>query len=144
MGAYSTTSERQAGENIANAGAAGSSEKAEGTAAEELGTANSPDANVDAENSGHDEESGAESVATILERHPDANQSVSPLWLVSRIAAWLCFLVGVIGAVVGIAGLRVEITVAGLILACTAGLILLQLRARTRATTATVATTENE
>ncbi|NKY85983.1 hypothetical protein [Nocardia veterana] len=49
--------------------------------------------------------------------------------ITSRIAAWLIFLGGLVGAVLGIAGLRVEITVAGLILACTAGLVLLKLRA---------------
>ncbi len=49
--------------------------------------------------------------------------------ITARIAAWLIFLGGLVGAVLGIAGLRVEITVAGLILACTAGLILLRLRA---------------
>lgn len=47
----------------------------------------------------------------------------------ARAAAWLIFLGGLVGAVLGIAGLRVEITVAGLILACTAGLVLLKLRA---------------
>ncbi|WP_067652684.1 hypothetical protein [Nocardia harenae] len=41
---------------------------------------------------------------------------------------WLFFVGGLVGAVLGIAGLHVEITVAGLILACTAGLILLKLR----------------
>ncbi|WP_330185284.1 hypothetical protein OHB26_17860 [Nocardia sp. NBC_01503] len=49
--------------------------------------------------------------------------------ILARIVAWLIFLGGVVGAILGIAGLRVEITVAGLILACTAGLILLKLRA---------------
>ncbi|GAB3209081.1 hypothetical protein ACFXPR_29795 [Nocardia tengchongensis] len=49
--------------------------------------------------------------------------------LPARIAAWLFFLGGLTGAILGIAGLRVEITVAGLILACTAGLILLKIRA---------------
>ncbi|MFF0452678.1 hypothetical protein [Nocardia africana] len=49
--------------------------------------------------------------------------------ITARIAAWLIFLGGLVGAVLGIAGLRVEITVAGLILACTAGLVLLKLRA---------------
>ncbi|MEV6134626.1 hypothetical protein AB0L63_00855 [Nocardia sp. NPDC051990] len=47
----------------------------------------------------------------------------------SRITAWLIFIGGIVGAVLGIAGLHVEITVAGLILACTAGLVLLKLRA---------------
>ncbi|MBF6327218.1 hypothetical protein [Nocardia transvalensis] len=49
--------------------------------------------------------------------------------IVSRVAAWMIFLGGLTGAVLGIAGLRVEVTVAGLILACTAGLVLLKLRA---------------
>ncbi|MEV6767042.1 hypothetical protein AB0N05_00255 [Nocardia sp. NPDC051030] len=49
--------------------------------------------------------------------------------ILARYAAWLIFLGGVTGAVLGIAGLRVETTVAGLILACTAGLVLLKLRA---------------
>lgn len=48
---------------------------------------------------------------------------------VSRVFGWLFFVGGLVGAVLGIAGLHVEITVAGLILACTAGLILLKLRA---------------
>ncbi|MFR9751134.1 hypothetical protein ACL02S_08865 [Nocardia sp. 004] len=49
--------------------------------------------------------------------------------LVSRIVGWPVFLGGLTGAVLGIAGLHVEITVAGLILACTAGLVLLKFRA---------------
>ncbi|MET7771271.1 hypothetical protein [Nocardia sp. NPDC005366] len=49
-----------------------------------------------------------------------------------RVSAWLFFVGGIIGAVLGIAGLHVEITVVGLILACTAGLVLLKLRADTR------------
>ncbi|WP_051499448.1 hypothetical protein [Nocardia sp. BMG51109] len=49
--------------------------------------------------------------------------------VVARVVAWLIFVGGVAGAVLGIAGLRVEIAVAGLILACTAGLVLLKLRA---------------
>ncbi|WP_169333757.1 hypothetical protein [Nocardia higoensis] len=44
-------------------------------------------------------------------------------------AAWLFFAGGLIAAVLGIAGLHVEITVVGLILACTAGLVLLKIRA---------------
>lgn len=44
-------------------------------------------------------------------------------------AAWLFFAGGLVGAVLGIAGLHVEVTVAGLILACTAGLVLLKIRA---------------
>ena len=51
----------------------------------------------------------------------------------ARAVAWLIFLGGLTGAVLGIAGLRVEITVAGLILACTAGLVLLKLRADAQA-----------
>ncbi|WP_157573764.1 hypothetical protein [Nocardia jejuensis] len=47
----------------------------------------------------------------------------------TRSVAWLIFLGGVVGATLGIAELHVEITVAGLILACTAGLVLLKLRA---------------
>lgn len=53
--------------------------------------------------------------------------------ILARIVAWLIFLGGLTGAVLGIAGLRVEITVAGLILACTAGLVLLKLRADAQA-----------
>ena len=49
--------------------------------------------------------------------------------VLGRVDGWLIFLGGLTGAVLGIAGLRVEITVAGLILACTAGLVLLKLRA---------------
>lgn len=49
--------------------------------------------------------------------------------ILSRWVAWFIFLGGLTGAVLGIAGLRTEITVAGLILACTAGLVLLKLRA---------------
>ncbi|MBF6124136.1 hypothetical protein IU504_01275 [Nocardia brasiliensis] len=49
--------------------------------------------------------------------------------MVSRAVAWFIFVGGLVGAVLGIAGLHVEITVAGLILACTAGLVLLKLRA---------------
>ncbi|QLY27537.1 hypothetical protein [Nocardia huaxiensis] len=49
--------------------------------------------------------------------------------ILARTVAWLIFLGGITGAVLGIAGLHVEITVAGLILACTAGLVLLKLRA---------------
>lgn len=46
----------------------------------------------------------------------------------SRAFGWVFFVGGLVGAVLGIAGLHVEITVAGLILACTAGLVLLKLR----------------
>ncbi|MGW5450913.1 hypothetical protein [Nocardia sp. NPDC003979] len=49
--------------------------------------------------------------------------------VVARVLGWLFFVGGLVGAGLGIAGLHVEITVAGLILACTAGLILLKLRA---------------
>ncbi|MFD0363861.1 hypothetical protein ACFQZZ_20620 [Nocardia sp. GCM10030253] len=49
--------------------------------------------------------------------------------ILSRTLAWLIFVGGIVGAILGIAGLHVEITVAGLILACTAGLVLLKLRA---------------
>ncbi|MET8777445.1 hypothetical protein AB0H49_13220 [Nocardia sp. NPDC050713] len=49
--------------------------------------------------------------------------------IVARALGWLFFLGGIVGAVLGIAGLHVEITVAGLILACTAGLVLLKIRA---------------
>ncbi|WP_195025338.1 hypothetical protein [Nocardia farcinica] len=49
--------------------------------------------------------------------------------IVSKTLAWLFFLGGLAGAVLGIASLHVEITVAGLILACTAGLVLLKIRA---------------
>ncbi|MCU1643630.1 MAG: hypothetical protein JWN03_3905 [Nocardia sp.] len=58
-----------------------------------------------------------------------ATQSLRSSAILARTVAWLIFLGGVTGAVLGIAGLRVEIAVAGLILACTAGLILLKLRA---------------
>lgn len=50
------------------------------------------------------------------------------LAVVARLMGWLFFVGGLVGAGLGIAGLHVEITVAGLILACTAGLILLKLR----------------
>jgi hypothetical protein len=49
--------------------------------------------------------------------------------ITSRVAAWVIFLGGLTGAGLGIAELRVEVTVAGLILACTTGLVLLRLRA---------------
>ncbi|WP_115061458.1 hypothetical protein [Nocardia otitidiscaviarum] len=49
--------------------------------------------------------------------------------ILARALAWFIFLGGLVGAGFGIAGLHVEITVAGLILACTAGLVLLRLRA---------------
>ncbi|WP_280361989.1 hypothetical protein [Nocardia wallacei] len=49
--------------------------------------------------------------------------------VVARVVAWLIFIGGLTGTVLGIAGLRVEVAVAGLILACTAGLVLLKMRA---------------
>jgi len=49
--------------------------------------------------------------------------------VVSRLMAWLIFAGGLSGAVLGIIDLRVLVTVAGLMLACTAGLVLLKLRA---------------
>lgn len=57
----------------------------------------------------------------------DARSRAVPAVL-SRVLAWLFFIGGLVGAILGIAGLHVEITVAGLILACTTGLILLKLR----------------
>ncbi|RBO92573.1 hypothetical protein [Nocardia puris] len=59
---------------------------------------------------------------------PSARTMSTPTLLI-RSFAWLFFAGGLVGAVLGIAGLHVEITVAGLILACTAGLVLLKLRA---------------
>ncbi|WP_327109893.1 hypothetical protein OHB12_18770 [Nocardia sp. NBC_01730] len=62
-------------------------------------------------------------------QHLESNQPARALsTTVSRTLAWLIFVGGIVGAVLGIAGLHVEITVAGLILACTAGLVLLKLR----------------
>jgi len=55
-------------------------------------------------------------------------------------AAWLVFAAGLVGAVLGIAGLHVEITVVGLIMACTAGLVLLKIRADADAADAEAAT----
>jgi hypothetical protein len=49
--------------------------------------------------------------------------------IVSRLVAWVIFAGGLVGAVMGIVELRVLVTVAGLILACTAGLVLLKIRA---------------
>ncbi|MEV0079425.1 hypothetical protein AB0H58_23735 [Nocardia neocaledoniensis] len=57
--------------------------------------------------------------------NPPGNRAVAVL---ARVMGWLFFVGGLVGAGLGIAGLHVEITVAGLILACTAGLILLKLR----------------
>ncbi|MFE3541885.1 hypothetical protein ACFXK0_02800 [Nocardia sp. NPDC059177] len=56
---------------------------------------------------------------------PPGNRSLA---VVARVMGWLFFVGGLVGAGLGLAGLHVEITVAGLILACTAGLILLKLR----------------
>ncbi|MQY19956.1 hypothetical protein [Nocardia macrotermitis] len=59
-----------------------------------------------------------------------AAESVRPVWaIVSRLVAWVIFAGGMVGAVMGIVDLRVLVTVAGLILASTAGLVLLKLRA---------------
>ncbi|MFE7720646.1 hypothetical protein ACFU44_16570 [Nocardia rhizosphaerihabitans] len=57
--------------------------------------------------------------------NPPGNRAVA---VAARVMGWLFFVGGLVGAGLGIAGLHVEITVAGLILACTAGLILLKLR----------------
>ncbi|MEU3012568.1 hypothetical protein [Nocardia asteroides] len=57
--------------------------------------------------------------------NPPGNRAFA---VVARVMGWLFFVGGLVGAGLGIAGLHVEITVAGLILACTAGLILLKLR----------------
>ncbi|WP_280266214.1 hypothetical protein [Nocardia wallacei] len=66
----------------------------------------------------------------VSQNDSDATESGRTAWAIAaRVAAWLIFLGGVAGAVLGIADLRVLITVAGLILACTAGLVLLKLRA---------------
>ncbi|GAB2725755.1 hypothetical protein [Nocardia thraciensis] len=66
----------------------------------------------------------------VSQNDSDAAGSGRTVWAIAaRVAAWLIFLGGVVGAVLGIADLRVLITVAGLILACTAGLVLLKLRA---------------
>ena len=72
----------------------------------------------------------ADSAATAISRQSVSNPPVRTVsTILSRILAWLIFVGGLVGAVLGIAGLHVEITVAGLILACTAGLVLLKLRA---------------
>ena len=60
-----------------------------------------------------------------LSSTPPGNRTFA---VAARIMGWLFFVGGLVGAGLGIAGLHVEITVAGLILACTAGLILLKLR----------------
>ncbi|WP_433732136.1 hypothetical protein ACQP0C_08260 [Nocardia sp. CA-129566] len=72
-----------------------------------------------------DESAATENSQQVVSNPPERTLSA----LLSRIAAWLIFIGGIVGAVLGIAGLHVEITVAGLILACTAGLVLLKLRA---------------
>lgn len=71
-----------------------------------------------------------ESAATETSQQVVSNPPVRSMTrMVSRITAWLIFFGGIVGAVLGIAGLHVEITVAGLILAFTTGLVLLKLRA---------------
>lgn len=71
----------------------------------------------------------AKDAVSATSQHLVSNKSARSLsTVISRIFAWLFFVGGIAGAVLGIAGLHVEITVAGLILACTAGLILLKLR----------------
>ncbi|MFC8047145.1 hypothetical protein [Nocardia sp. NPDC057353] len=60
--------------------------------------------------------------------HATAPRERTMATTLARGFGWLFFVGGLVGAVLGIAGLHVEITVAGLILACTAGLILLKLR----------------
>ncbi|WP_084654973.1 hypothetical protein [Nocardia altamirensis] len=73
----------------------------------------------------------AKNAVSATSQHLVSNRSARTLsTIISRTLAWLIFLGGIVGAVLGIAGLHVEITVAGLILACTAGLILLKLRRR--------------
>jgi hypothetical protein len=62
-----------------------------------------------------------------------ATESARSAWaVVSRLMGWFIFLGGLTGAVLGIVEIRVLVTVAGLILACTAGLVLLKLRADTQ------------
>lgn len=57
-------------------------------------------------------------------------ESARSAWtIVARLMAWLIFAGGLSGAVMGIVDLRVLVTVAGLMLACTTGLVLLKLRA---------------
>lgn len=108
MGAYSTTPLEASTETTESAESAGSTETAESAATVE---------------SVHPEPETAESVTTV------ANPPVRRLsTMLSRIVAWLIFLGGLVGAGLGLAELKVEITVAGLILACTAGLVLLKLR----------------
>jgi hypothetical protein len=57
-------------------------------------------------------------------------ESARSAWaIIARLMAWLIFAGGLAGAVMGIVDLRVLVTVAGLMLACTTGLVLLKLRA---------------
>jgi hypothetical protein len=78
----------------------------------------------------HAPSAAAEPAVSATSQHMVSNPPVRTLsTILSRISAWLIFVGGIGGAVLGIAGLHVEITVAGLILACTAGLVLLKLRA---------------
>ncbi|QBS41074.1 hypothetical protein [Nocardia sp. CS682] len=71
----------------------------------------------------------AKDAVSASSQHLVSNGSARSLsTILSRTLAWLIFIGGIVGAVLGIAGLHVEITVAGLILACTAGLVLLKLR----------------
>ncbi|MBL1076200.1 hypothetical protein JK358_17515 [Nocardia sp. 2] len=67
--------------------------------------------------------------ATAPSGEPAATAPARLSAILARTVAWLIFLGGITGAVLGIAGLHVEITVAGLILAFTSGLVLLKLRA---------------
>ncbi len=67
---------------------------------------------------------------TVEQHGTSGTGSDRPVWtVVARVVAWLILVGGLAGAVFGVAGLEVELTVAGLILACTAALILLKLRA---------------
>lgn len=70
-----------------------------------------------------------EPVTATPESAPTTKAERGSLAVVGRVLGWLFFVGGLVGAGLGIAGLHVEVTVAGLILACTAGLILLKLRA---------------
>ncbi|WP_405178027.1 hypothetical protein OG225_28000 [Nocardia sp. NBC_01377] len=77
----------------------------------------------------HDESTRSES-AHSGSAHGESTQPVRAVpRVLFRILGWVFFVAGLVGAVFGIAGLHVEITVAGLILACTSGLVLLKLRA---------------
>lgn len=82
----------------------------------------------------------ADSAAPATSQHTVSNRPGRLSTIVSRTIAWLIFLGGIAGAILGIAGLHVEITVAGLILACTAGLVLLKLRDRGTESGKTMAT----